>query len=263
METPQSFEEGMRLRSRVLASPFIRQTAEFCENSEEISREDFENVQINTRAMSSSENAIISEKPISEIRDLNNENGNAFSASKSHEILTLNTSPATRPKQLGTDKMATMKNGQETKTSEFSEDILKGLNSQEKLALIELMLEESPDVASTLASKIGQNSQRIESNTILNEKSNPLLQNMPYPPDLDRRKISKNAIFEPMIFDSQKSQRSFVDKQNVATSGAATIHEMELGRNIPRNEYFSANVEKSKYPERQDTNTTFLKRWST
>ena len=105
METPQSFEEGMRLRSRVLASSFIRQTAEFCENSEEISREDFENVQINTRALvSSSENAIISEIPISEIRDLNNENGNAFSASKSHEILTLNTSPATRPKQLGTEQ---------------------------------------------------------------------------------------------------------------------------------------------------------------
>ena len=65
-------------------------------------------------------------------------------------------------------------------------------------------------------------------------------------------------ICEPLIFYSQKSQRSFVDKQNVATSGGATIHEMELGRNIPRNEYFSANVETAKYHERQDTNTTFL-----
>ena len=188
MSTSQDIEEGRRLRSRIVASPFGKNLTEFPGNAEDIAVEDLRHLQINNRAMISSEIPANADQQLPILREEINENTNAFSINKTHENLTFQESPTTRPKQLGTDFI----------TSNQSEDLIKGLNNQDKLALVERLIEESPEFVNTLANKFGNSKHPSDPNISSIQRTNSFVCDMPYPPDMDRRNIHKQANLEAM-----------------------------------------------------------------
>ena len=209
-----NLEEGMRLRSRVLASPFVQ-------NKGRLEDESLSNLSGNVRQNSIPDNPDI--RPVfmgqspDNLRIEGNENRNAFSLPNRKLVREFEQeiSPVTRPKSVTvvpTEKVRSTSSDEKSADEiNVSKENIRRLNSNDKLALFEQMLDENPDFAPTLMNKIRTSRQCQLSKNNSTDRINPFAENLPYPPNLDRRNNSKTDTFAPMSKRNYFENNSFVD----------------------------------------------------
>ena len=197
---PSEIDEGMRLRSRQLSSPFNHPGSHPGTQTKVVSEDERTSEHVDR---------VIPSFP--DMREEQNENFNASNPSNLKELLTNVHTDVNTARQSTT---AQNDHSESQHQSSAPKDILRTLSNQEKLTLFENLVGEDPDFATSLMDKIGTTGNKSIQSTQRSGKENPFVSKMPYPPDYDRRINPKSVVYNYMPHDNHVGNHIFQTTMN-------------------------------------------------